>query len=54
MLVHELLLSNGEGAEFVAQGVFILSHIDKETGQKALLNNLGAPSACKIDITVRH
>lgn len=29
MLVHELLLGNGEGAEFVAEGVFILSNIDK-------------------------
>ena len=24
MLVHELLLSDGEGAEFIAQGIFIL------------------------------
>lgn len=30
MLVHELLLSNGESAEFVAKGVFILSQNDKE------------------------
>lgn len=24
MLIHEFLLSNGEGAEFVAKGIFIL------------------------------
>lgn len=35
MLVHELLLSNGESAEFVAKGVFILSQNDKEIKQKA-------------------
>lgn len=29
VLVHELLLGNGEGAEFVAKGVFILSNNDK-------------------------
>lgn len=31
MLVHELLLSNGEGAEFVAKGVFILQNNDKDS-----------------------
>lgn len=35
MLVHEFLLSNGESAEFVTKGVFILSQNDKEIGQKA-------------------
>lgn len=30
VLVHKLLLSNGEGAEFVAKGVFILSNDDKK------------------------
>lgn len=29
VLVHEFLLSNGEGAEFVAKGVFILTNNDK-------------------------
>lgn len=37
VLVHKLLLSNGEGAEFVAKGVFILSNDNKKVKMDCLI-----------------
>lgn len=47
MLIHELLLSNGEGAEFIAKGVFILSHNDLSNFWAQSVHKFNFPSVIK-------